>query len=264
MRSYRKHLSGEAAFKSFVPTPLSEIQVIHTEELDKLIMEAESAMQQFNDDASQLSEEQIKQLMRQEAENSCKLALGEQPLYFDFMPDADNSLEEDTDNLLTATSYAIEAMDELPLSARLLKNAHYLMCNSERYEKKYPGEFRTSPVWIGWKGNGLKDAMFVPPVYDDMIEAFSDLERYINYEDSENVFVRAALIHYQFEMIHPFIDGNGRVGRLLNTLYLMEQHVLKCPVLQLSNVLKKRILGYNEWLRFYLNAIKSACSMIVI
>ena len=77
MRSYRKHLSGEAAFKSFVPTPLSEIQVIHTEELDKLIMETESAMQQFNDDASQLSEEQIKQLMWQEAENSCKLALGE-------------------------------------------------------------------------------------------------------------------------------------------------------------------------------------------
>ena len=226
MRSYRKHLSGEAAFKSFVPMPLSEIQVIHTEELDKLIMETESAMQQFNDDASQLSEEQIEQLMRQEAENSCKLALGEQPLSFGFMPDADSALEEDTDNLLKATSYAIEAMDELPLSTRLLKNAHYLMCYSERYAKKYPGEFRTSPVWIGWKGNGLKDAMFVPPVYDDMIEAFSDLERYINYEDLENVFVRAALIHYQFEMIHPFIDGNGRVGRLLNTLYLMEQHVL--------------------------------------
>ena len=277
MSSYRKHLSGEAAFKSFVPTPLSEIQVIHTEELDKLIMETESAMRQFNDDASRLSEEQVLQLMRQEAENSCQLALGEQPLSFGFMPDADHSLEEDTDNLLKATSYAIEAMDELPLSARLLKNAHYLMCNSKRYEKKYPGEFRTSPVWIGWKGNGLKDAMFVPPVYDDMIEAFSDLERYINYKNSENIFVRAALIHYQFEMVHPFIDGNGRVGRLLNTLYLMEQHVLKCPVLQLSNVLRKRILGYymgiqhvnesgtyNDWLRFYLNAIKSACSMIVI
>ena len=181
MTTYRKHLSGEAAFKSFVPTPLSEIQVIHTEELDKLIMETESAMQQ-------LSEEQIKQLMRQEAENSCKLALGEQPLSFGFMPNADNLLEEDTDNLLKATSYAIDAMEELPLSARLLKNAHYLMCNSERYGKKYPGEFRISPVWIGWKGNGLKDAMFVPPVYDDMIEAFSDLERYINYEDSENVY----------------------------------------------------------------------------
>ena len=191
------------------------------------------------------------------------------------MPDANNSLKEDTDNLLKATSYAIEAMDELPLSARLLKSAHYLMCNSERYEKKYPGEFRTSPVWIGRKGNGLKDVMFVPPVYDDMIEAFSDLKRYTNYEDSENVFVRAALIHYQFEMIHPFIDGNGRIGRLLNTLYLMEQNVLKYPILQLSSVLKKRILGYyaeiqhvnesgvyNNWLRFYLTVIKSASSII--
>ena len=278
MRNYRKHLSGEAAFKSFVPTPLSEIQVIHTEELDRLTQEAESAIRQLNEYASQLSEEQIKQLMRQEAENSCKLALGEQPFSFGFMPDADSALEEDTDNLLKTTFYAVEAMYELPLSARLLKNAHYLMCNSERYEKKYPGEFRISPVWIGWKGNGLKDAMFVPPVYpvyDDMIEAFSDLERYINYKNSENIFVRAALIHYQFEMIHPFIDGNGRVGRLLNTLYLMEQHVLKYPVLQLSNVLKKRILGYymgiqhvnesgvyNDWLRFYLRAIKSASSVV--
>lgn len=275
MATYRKHLSGEAVFKSFVPTPLSEIQVIHTEDLDKLIMETESAMQQFNIDTSRFSEEQVLQFMRQEAEKSCQLALGEQPLSFGFMPDADSALEEDTDHLLKATSYAIEAMDELPLSARLLKNAHYLMCRSERYAKKYPGEFRTSPAWIGWKGNGLKDAMFVPPVYDDMTEAFSDLERYINYEESENVFVRAALIHYQFEMIHPFIDGNGRIGRLLNTLYLMEQHVLKYPILQFSNILKKRVLGYyigiqhvnetgefNDWLRFYLLAVKSASSIV--
>ena len=274
MTTYRKHLSGEAAFRSFVPTPLSEIQVIHTEELDKLIMEVESAMQQFNDNASQLSDEQVRRLMQQEAENSCQLALGEQPLFFGFMTNTNNALEEDTNNLLKATSYAIEAMDELPLSARLLRNAHYLMCNSERYEKKYPDEFRTSPVWIGRKGNSLKDAIFVPPVYDDMIAAFSNLERYINYEDSENIFVRAALIHYQFEMIHPFIDGNGRVGRLLNTLYLIEQNVLKSPILQLSDALKRRILEYymglqyvndtqeyNDWLRFYLTTLKLASSI---
>lgn len=275
MATYRKHLSGDMAFKSFVPTPLSEIQIIHTEELDKLIMETESAMQQFNADASRLSEEQVLQFMRQETEKFCQLVLGEQPLSFGFMPDADSALEEDTDHLLKATSYAIEAMDELPLSTRLLKNAHYLMCRNERYAKKYPGEFRTSPVWIGRKGSRLKDAMFIPPVYDDMTEAFSDLERYINYEESENVFVRAALIHYQFEMIHPFIDGNGRIGRLLNTLYLMERGVLKYPILQFSNILKKRVLGYymgiqhvnetgefNDWLRFYLLAVKSASSIV--
>ena len=121
MGTYRKHLSGEAAFKSFVPTPLSEIQVIHTKDLDRLITEVENTIRRFNDETSQLSEEQVKRLMRQEAENSCKLALGEQPLSFGFMPDTDNSLKEDTDNLLKATSYAIEAMEELPLSARLLK-----------------------------------------------------------------------------------------------------------------------------------------------
>ena len=275
MVNYRKHLSGEAAFKSFVPTPLSDIQIVHTEELNRLIKETEDAVQKLNDSAAQLSDEQILRLMRREAKSSCILALGEQPLSFGFTTKTDDALEEDTDNFLKATHYALDAMHKLPLSARLLKNAHYLMCQSERYEKKYPGEFRTSPVWIGWKGNGLKDAIFVPPVYDDMIEAFSDLERYINYADSEHVLVRAALIHYQFEMIHPFIDGNGRIGRLLNTLYLMEQNVIKCPILQLSDALKRRILGYymgiqhvnetseyNDWLRFYLMAIKSASSII--
>lgn len=270
MGTYRKHLSGEAAFKSFVPTPLSEIQVIHTKDLDRLITEVENTIRRLNDETSQLSEEQVKRLMRQEAENSCKLALGEQPLSFGFMPDTDNSLKEDTDNLLKATSYAIEAMEELPLSARLLKNAHYLMCNSERYGKKYPGEFRTSPVWIGRKGSGLNDAMFVPPVYDDMIEAFSDLERYIHYEESENVFVRAALIHYQFEMIHPFIDGNGRIGRLLTTLFLIRQEVVAKPVLQLSDVLKQHSSQYymelqrlNEtgnherWVMFFIQILAS-------
>lgn len=263
------------AFKSFIPALLSEICIVHTERLDKLIMEVEDAIRMLNAYVGQLSEEQIMKLMKEEAESSCKLAWDKQPAPFVLSIHTDEELKEDTENLLKATLYALKAMNELPLSARLLKNAHYLMCNSERYTKKYPGEFRTSPIWIGWKGNVLKDAMFVPPVYDDMIEAFSDLEHYINYENSENVFVRAALIHYQFEMIHPFIDGNGRIGRLLNTLYLMEHNVLKYPILQLSDVLKRNILGYymgiqhvnktmeyNDWLYFYLMAIKSASSII--
>lgn len=271
MRHYRKNLSGKATFKSFVPTPLSEIQVTHTEKLDKLIQEVESAMRHLNDYSSQLSVEQTKRLMRQEAENSCKLALGKQPLSFGFITDADNSLEEDTVNLLKATTYAIDAMAELPLSARLLKNAHYLMCNSRRYEKKYPGEFRVSPIWIGKKGSNLNDALFVPPVYEDMTSAFCDLEKYINYEETENVYIRTALIHYQFEMIHPFIDANGRVGRLLNTLFLSEQHVLEKPILQLSHVLHmygpryymelqrlNKTGNYEQWEFFFLNCLKKA------
>lgn len=268
MGTYRKHLSGDMAFRSFVPTPLSEIRIVHTERLDKLIMEVEDAMRRLNAYAVQLSDEQVLQFMRQEAESSCKLASGGQSVSFALGADTDDESMEDAENLLKSTLYALEAMDELPLSARLLKNIHYLMCDSERYAKKYPGEFRNSPVWIGRKGSGLNDALFVPPVYEDMANAFSDLERYIHYEELENVFVRAALIHYQFEMIHPFIDGNGRVGRLLNALFLISQDAVRKPILQLSDVLNQHSFqyymelqrlnetgNYEQWIDFFLRIL---------
>ena len=276
MGTYRKHLSGDMAFRSFVPTPLSEIRIVHTERLDKLIMEVEDAMRRLNAYAVQLSDEQVLQFMRQEAESSCKLASGGQSVSFALGADTDDESMEDAENLLKATLYALEAMDELPLSARLLKNAHYLICKSERYAKKYPGEFRNSPIWIGRKGSGLNDALFVPPVYEDMTNAFSDLERYIHYEESENVFVRAALIHYQFEMIHPFIDGNGRVGRLLNTLFLIRQDAVGKPILQLSDVLNQHSFqyymelqrlnetgNYEQWIDFFLRILKNAIPRVV-
>lgn len=272
MMKYRRHLWGDMAFSSFIPTSLFQIQVTRTPQTDRLIAEAETALRQLNADAARLSNEQLEKLMRQEAESSCRLASGEPSLSFDFMIKTDDdTLMTEAENLLQATRYAVEAMDELPLSARILKNAHYLMCQSEQYEKKYPGEFRNSPVWIGWKENGLKEALFVPPVYEDMTEAFSDLERYIHSEDTENVLVRAALIHYQFEMIHPFIDGNGRIGRLLNLLFLKQEEVLEKPVLLLSNPLYKRAAvyyrniqrvneaaGYDKWIDFFLTALKNA------
>lgn len=275
MGTYRKHLSGDMAFRSFVPTPLSEIRIVHTERLDKLIMEVEDAMRRLNAYAVQLSDEQVLQFMRQEAESSCKLASGGQSVSFALGADTNDESMEDAENLLKATLYALEAMDELPLSARLLKNIHYLMCDSERYAKKYPGEFRNSPVWIGRKGSGLNDALFVPPVYEDMANAFSDLERYVHYEESENVFVRAALIHYQFEMIHPFIDGNGRAGRLLNTLFLIS-HAVRKPILQLSDVLNQHSFqyymelqrlnetgNYEQWIDFFLRILKNAILRVV-
>ena len=268
--TYRKHLSGDMAFRSFVPTSLSEMRIVHTERLDKQIMEVENAMRRLNAYTVLLSDEQVQQIMRQEAETSCKLALGRQPVSFAFGTDTDDESMEDAENLLKATLYALETMDELPLSARLLKNAHYLMCNSERYIKKYPGEFRKSPVWIGRKGGGLNDALFVPPVYEDMVNAFSDLEHFIHYT-KENVFIKAAILHYQFEMIHPFIDANGRIGRLLVILFLYENKVLHNSVLLLSNAISVYIEKYynmiqyvnttgdmNTWLRFFLSILENA------
>ncbi|WP_289192372.1 Fic family protein [Xylanibacter rodentium] len=270
MGTYRKHLSGDMAFKSFVPTPISEIRIVHTERLDKLIRVVEDAMNRLNVYAVQLSDEQVLQFMRQEAEFSCKLASGGQPVSFALGTNTDDESIDDVENLLKATFYALEAMDELPLSARLLKNAHYLMCNSERYAKKYPGEFRSSPVWIGRKGSGLNDALFVPPAYEDMVNAFSDLEHFIHYTE-ENVFIKAAILHYQFEMIHPFIDANGRIGRLLIILFLYENKVSYSSVLLLSNAISAYIEKYynmiqhvnttgdiDAWVRFFLPVLEYA------
>lgn len=277
MGTFRKNLSGTMAFHSYVPIPLQDICIIHTPAIDKLIVEVENAMHEFNLYMKQLSEEQTLQLMEREAEASCKLALGIRPSIFEFVTDTNNNnndLKEDTVNLLKATGYAWEALRELPLSARLLKNAHYLMCGSVRYAKKYAGDFRHSPVWIGEKGSDLRTALFIPPVDEDMLKAISDLEHYIHEDSPENIFVRAALIHYQFEMIHPFIDGNGRVGRLLNLLYLCEQGILNKPILPISDELHKRAFmyymqlqyvnssgSYEDWVKFFLEVLKTAASL---
>lgn len=258
-------------FQSFIPTPLTDVQLVHTEELDRLIADTSSSLQAVQELADQLPDETLQALAREEAEFSCKLALGEQPISFAFTATADPALTEDTANLLRATRYAFEAMDELPLSARLLTNAHYLLCQSNRYARKYPGEFRRSPVWIGWKDDGLKGALFVPPVYEEMTDAFSDLEHYIHYTEEEPVLVRAALIHYQFEAIHPFIDGNGRIGRLLNALYLKQQAIVGYPIVGLSQALYKRAAiyyrelqrvnetgRYERWVNYFLESLKTA------
>lgn len=138
-----------------------------------------------------------------------------------------------------------------------------------RGQEKYPGEFRRSQNWIGGQGSSLKTARYIPPPPEDMEIAISDLEKYINAEDGQDDLIRAALIHYQFETIHPFLDGNGRLGRLLITLYLMERKLLTSPVLYISYFLKRnrveyydrisevrRSGNYEQWVRFFLQAVE--------
>ena len=274
MGKYRKNLSGELAFRSFVPDPHSEVCLDHEAVLDALISEAAQAVRELNASAEQLSEEQIRALLRKESEASCQLVWGVPPSLYGFLTaDTDSGQEwkKDAVNLNEASVYALEELDKLPLSGRLLRNAHYLMCRSERYEKKYPGEFRISPVWIGRKNEGLQQALFVPPVEEDLTESFAELEHYIHYGETEHVLVRAALIHYQFEAIHPFLDANGRAGRLLNLLFLMDQGVMRQPVLQFSDILRRQPVAYyrrlqhvhdtgeyEPWVVFFLNALREA------
>lgn len=174
----------------------------------------------------------------------------------------------DVVNYIKATDYAIARLTQLPLCNRLLRETHAVLMQGVRGQDKNPGEFRTSQNWIGGSGSTLKTTRYIPPTAQDMETAMSDLEKYLHSNDDLDVLIRMALIHYQFETIHPFLDGNGRIGRLLITLYLMQQGVLTTPALYISYFLKRNRVeyydritkvrnkdNYEQWIKFFLSAI---------
>ena len=122
---------------------------------------------------------------------------------------------------------------------RLIKETHSVLLSNVRGEEKMPGEFRKSQNWIGHAGSTLNNASFIPPAPEEMDICLSDLEKYIHEDSDISNLIKIALIHYQFETIHPFLDGNGRMGRLLIILYLKEQGLIEYPVLYLSYFFKK-------------------------
>ena len=180
----------------------------------------------------------------------------------------------DVVNYVKATEFAIDRLKELPLCNRLIRETHAVLMGGVRGQEKTPGEFRRSQNWIGGQGSALKNARYIPPSPDYMTQAMSDLEHYMNRDTpfgETDALVRAALLHYQFETIHPFLDGNGRVGRLLVTLFLLEKGVLTKPSLYISYFLKRnrveyydrmtqvRVEGdYEQWVKFFLRAVKDS------
>jgi len=179
----------------------------------------------------------------------------------------------DVINYVKATQYALKRLERLPLCCRLIREIHEVLMENVRGQDKTPGEFRHSQNWIGPANCSLKDARYIPPNVEDMQTAMSDLEKYINENVDYDPLIRAALIHYQFETIHPFLDGNGRIGRLLILLYLMEQRLIEKPVIYISYFLKKNQIEYydrisevrrtgnfEQWIRFFLEAVSKAAS----
>ena len=156
----------------------------------------------------------------------------------------------------------------MPLCMRLIKETHSILLSNVRGKEKMPGDFRKSQNWIGQAGSTIKNASFIPPSPDEMNICLNDLEKYINENNKVVNLIKIALIHYQFETIHPFLDGNGRMGRLLITLFLKEQGLIEYPVLYLSYFFKRnrnkyyellnniRIKGeFEEWIKFFMKGI---------
>ena len=175
---------------------------------------------------------------------------------------------EEVVNYVKAVNYGITRIDSLPLSLRLIREIHEVLLNGVRGADMNPGEFRRSQNWIGPAGCTLTHASFVPPPPNEMNIALSDLEKYMHEEGTLPKLIQIALIHAQFETIHPFLDGNGRIGRLLITFGLFQQQILSYPLLYISYYFKEhrteyydrlndvRMYGkWEEWVQFFLQAV---------
>lgn len=155
---------------------------------------------------------------------------------------------EETFNYVRAMNKGLDRLATLPLSLRLLREIHAELLQGVRGEFRSPGQFRTTQNWIGPEGTTLNEAAFVPPPADEMNESLHDLERYVRESVNTPTLIRCGIAHAQFETIHPFLDGNGRLGRLLVTFMLCERGVLRRPLLYLSAHFKRHQKEYYEWL----------------
>lgn len=171
-------------------------------------------------------------------------------------------------NYVNAMNWGLHNLNTLPLSLRLIRNIHKILLEDVRGSNKNPGEFRKTQNWIGPQGCTLDTATFIPPTVEEMEKAMADLESYMYEDDDLPALIKIALIHAQFESIHPFLDGNGRMGRLLITFWLCQQEILTQPLLYLSYYFKQNRLEYYDrlmavrikgdwesWIKFFLRGV---------
>jgi Fic family protein len=171
-------------------------------------------------------------------------------------------------NYVQAMEYGLKRLEELPLGLRLIRELHDILLKGVRGEQTTPGEFRQSQNWIGAPGSALKDATYVPPPPQEMMESLDQLEKFLHSDAELPRLVELSLVHYQFEAIHPFLDGNGRIGRLLITLFLCQRGILNKPLLYISAFFEQhrqeyyqRLLAvsqrgqWREWITFFLEAV---------
>lgn len=274
---YITALRGVASYKAYRPNPLPPFPKIEMDtEMVTLLSKAHNYLGKL-DMMSELIPDMnmfLSAYVRKEALLSSQIEGTQATLEDVLNPNVDIAVNlEVTDviNYVNALNFAIEKMKELPICNRLLCETHRVLMQGVRGQEKNPGEFRHSQNWIGASNSNLKTARFIPPTVEDMQTAMSDLEKFINDYDMD-ILLKTALIHYQFETIHPFLDGNGRIGRMLITLILLANGILHRPVLYLSLYLKTNRIeyydrlsevrtkgNYEQWIKFFLHGIIETC-----
>ena len=269
------NLTGRMAYESFCPSPLPPNPSIEIDdEMQQLLISAHESLALLNGLSDRIANKDLflSMYVRKEALVSSQIEGTQCTLEDVLNPDIEENANADVSdvvNYVRAVNYSVERIKDLPLCSRLIKETHAVLMKSVRGCEKAPGEFRNTQNWIGGAGSTLKNARYIPPNPEDMVECMSDFEKYLNSESAEDPLIQAALAHYQFETIHPFLDGNGRVGRLLITLLLISKGELNSPVLYLSCYLKsnqveyydrmseiRRSGNYEQWIKFFLRGIK--------
>ena len=276
MRSgkYVQQLSGEAQYKSFIPNELP-FKLTLNDSLQDLLSKANLALGRLDGIGELLPDVDFFILMyvRKEATLSSQIE-GTQATFSDLLK-AESKLEnaeihndvDEIQNYIESVNYGLERLNTFPLSLHLIKEIHEKLLKGVRGENKTPGEFRRSQNWVG--GSSISNATFIPPPVDEMNRSLHNLENFIYDKSPLPILIKTGIIHSQFETIHPFLAGNGRIGRLLITFYLCQKGILKKPMLYLSEYFKKNRQSYYErlndvrdkddiegWLRFFLEGVR--------
>ena len=272
-----KYVKQPLGYRAFIPNPLPPNPPIKYDgELRSLLSQADRALARLDGVTTVLPNPELfvgmyvkkEALLSSQIEGTQASLEGVLKFEADITPSEDINEIKEVINYIKALNYGIERLKELPMSNRLIKEIHKILISGTRGSNKTPGEFRQTQNWIGPAGANLNEATFVPPPPYLVPELMSDLEKFMHRKDDIPPLVKAALIHAQFETIHPFLDGNGRVGRLLLTFYLYWQGVLTKPLLYLSFYFKKhreeyynllmkvRLNGeFEEWIKFFLKGV---------
>lgn len=268
------HYKQQYEYKSFVPEPINHPWEIADGEVQRLLSDADRALGALNAFSQLVPNVDffIKMHITKEATQSSRIEGTSTNMEDALLDEHDIDPEkrddwEEVQNYIKAIDGAISQLQTLPLSNRLLRDTHRTLMQGVRGEIKLPGEFRTSQNWIGVS---LRNAVFVPPHHEEVPELMSDLEKFIHNEELPVPhLIKIAIAHYQFETIHPFLDGNGRLGRLMIAIYLANFGLLHKPALYLSDYFERNKTAYvdrlmavrqanqlKEWLIFFLHGVK--------